>query len=487
MNVRYGYISCFGATFSYSDSYAIASGPFFCEGYGLFVLDGFGLLYSATCNAHNNCTNLIDNISYIHGNASVQTLCISSGTYAFLGNGIFTVAVNISFSNSGLTCLGTTVDISFSNGAAFTQTFGPFGCISSGYLMINGTGVIEDDDINCAVTPLTRTGEPLECSGTGEFKIIGSGFFSIVTTSEITCVGAGESFAFDIGTIFISRGNFACNVSVLFNLNGTGEIESVTTVYGDHNCTNDTGTPDGSGVTDVVTCTGEGDYFIVGDGNFCINRTGAGILYCSGEVISVLNTSQKAEYITNGEFSCQVSGIASFTGIGRAEIINASASYECNGVFFSGPNVEHPFSGFGSDEINCYTCGDYFIEGDGQIEIVAQSPSSLNCQGAVSSYLNQNVTQNVVVTTGDFYCTGNGFVRITGSGDVFVNSTIFNNCTRNDAVTSDSILVCSHFGKYVYMYDKLCSISATIFSIDNSLDFLLKCNGSFCYLNGQQI
>ena len=125
MNVRYGYISCFGATFSYGDSYAIASGPFFCEGYGLFVLDGFGLLYSATSNAYNNCTNLIDNISYIRGNASVQTLCISSGTYAFLGNGIFTVVVNISFSNSGLTCLGTTVDISFSNGTAFTQAFGP--------------------------------------------------------------------------------------------------------------------------------------------------------------------------------------------------------------------------------------------------------------------------------------------------------------------------------------------------------------------------
>ena len=448
VNVVYGYISCFGSTFSYNDSHAIASGPFFCEGNGSFVLDGLGMLYTVTSDEYNNCTNLIDSISFISSNASVQTSCIGSGTYAFLGNGIFTVVVNTSLPYSGLACLGTTNEISFSNGTAFTQTFGPFGCISSGYLTINGTGVIEDDDIYCAVTPITRTGEPLECSGTGEFEIIGSGFFSIVAISEITCVGAGESFAYDIGTIFISRGNFACNGSVFFNLNGTGEIESVTTVHGNHNCTNDTGMPGGSGLMDVVTCTGEGDYVIVGDGNFYINRSGAGMLQCSGEVISVLNTSQKAEYITNGEFSCTVSGIIYFTGIGRAEIINASASYECNGVFFPSPTAEPPFSGFG-DEINCLTCGDYFIEGDGQIEIVSQLPSSLNCQGAVSSYLDQNETQNIFVTTGDFFCAGNGFAHMTGRGNVLVNSTVFNNCTRNDTVTSDALLVCSRFGKYV--------------------------------------
>ena len=448
VNVDYGYISCFGSTFSYNDSYAIASGPFFCEGNGSFVLDGLGMLYTVTSDEYNNCTNLIDSISFISGNASVLTSCIGSESYAFLGNGLFTVVVNTSLPSSGLACLGTTNDISFSNGTAFTQTFGPFGCISSGYLTINGTGVIEDDDIYCAVTPITRTGEALECSGTGEFEIIGSGFFSIVAISEITCVGAGESIAFNIGTIFISRGNFACNGSTFFNLNGTGEIESVTTVRGNHNCTNDTGMPGGSGVIDVVTCTGEGDYAIAGDGNFYINRTGAGMLQCSGEVISVLNTSQKAEYITNGEFSCTVSGIVYFTGIGRAEIINASASYECNGVFFPGPTVEPPFSGFG-DEINCFVCGDYFIEGDSQIEIVAQSPSSLNCQGAVSSYLDQNETQNIFVTTGDFFCAGNGFAHMTGRGYVLVNSTVFNNCTGNDTVTSDALLVCSRFGKYV--------------------------------------
>ena len=151
------------------------------------------------------------------------------------------MVVNTSFPNSGLTCLGTTNEITFSNGTAFTLTFGPFSCISSGYLMINGTGVIDNDDIYCAVTPITRTGEPLECTGTGEFEIVGSGFFFIAATPEITCIGAGESFTFNISTLFISRGNFTCNGSAFFNLNGTGEIESVTTVRGNHNCTNDTG------------------------------------------------------------------------------------------------------------------------------------------------------------------------------------------------------------------------------------------------------
>ena len=439
MNVRYGHISCFGAILFYNGSYAIASGHFFCEGNGSFVLNGYGLLYTATSDDYNNCTNLIDNIPFISGNASFLTSCIGNGSYAFLGNGIFTVVVNTSLPYSGLVCSGATNGIMFSNGTSFAQTFGPFTCISSGYLTINGTGVIEDDDIYCAVTPITRTGEPLECSGTGDFEIIGSGFFTIAAIPEITCVGDGESFAFDVGEIFSSRGNFTCNGSAFFFLNGTGEIESVTTVRGNHNCTNDTGVSSGSGLIDVVTCTGEGDYVIVGDGNFYINRTGPGLLQCSGEV-TVLNASQKTEYIIHGEFSCIVSGIVYFTGIGRAEIINASTSYECNGV-----TVEPPSSG--DDEINCFTCGDYFIVGDGQIEIVAQSSSSLNCQGAISSYLNQSVAQNVFVTTGNFFCAGNGFAQITGRGEVLVNGTV-NNCTSNDAVTGDSPSVCSRFGKY---------------------------------------
>ena len=357
------------------------------------------------------------------------------------------MVVSTSLPNTGLACLGITNEISFSNGTAFTQTFGPFGCISSGYLTINGTGVIEDDDLYCNVTPITRPGEPLECSGTGEFEIVGSGFFDIAAIPEITCIGAGESFTFDIGTIFRSRGSFACNGSAFFYLNGTGEIESVTTVRGNHNCTDMPVITSGSGMIDVVTCTGEGDYVIVGDGNFYINQSGPGILHCNGEVTSVANAFQKVEYITNGEFSCTVSGIVYFTGIGRAEIINASASYECNGVFFPGPTVEPPFSGFGGDEINCFTCGDYFIVGDGQIEITAQLPSSLQCQGAVLSYFDQTVARNVFVTTGEFSCTGNGFARINGRGDVLVNGTV-NNCTSNNAMTRDSLSVCSRFGKY---------------------------------------
>ena len=289
-------------------------------------------------------------------------------------------------------------------------------------------------------------GEPLECSGIGKFEIIGSGFFDIVAIPEITCAGAGISFTLEAGEIFTSMGSFACNGSVIFALNGTGEIESVTTVLGSHNCTDMPVITSGSGVIDVVTCSGEGDYVVVGDGNFYINQTGLGMLHCSGEVIYGVNTSQKTEYITNGEFSCQVSGIVYFTGIGRAEIINASASYECNGVFFPGPTVEPLFSGYGGDEINCFTCGEIVIVGDGQIEIAAQLPSSLDCQGAVLSYLDQNIF-NIFVTTDDFLCTGNGFALLTGRGEVFVNSTVFNNCTRNDTMTSDSLLFCSHFGK----------------------------------------
>ena len=365
---------------------------------------------------------------------------MGSGSNAFLGNGQFTMIVNISLPNSGLACLGATNNISISNGALSTQSFGPFRCISSGYLTINGTGIIEDNDIFC-------TGEPLECSGTGEFEIIGTGNFEIVAIPELTCTRTGEFSTFDLGERFMSRGSFACNVSTFFTLNGTGEIESVTTVSGDHNCyrTNKLITS-GNGMIDVVTCSGEGYYVIIGDGNFYINQTGPGMLHCSGEITAGVNISQTAEYLTNGEFSCIVSGIVYFTGIGRAEVINSSASYECNGVLLSGSTVEPPFSGFGSDRIECFTCGESVnIVGSGQIQMIAISSTSINCQGAVSSDLDQNK----IVSTGDFMCTGNGLIQITGRGEVFVNSTAgFSNCTHDDTMVSDSLLLCSDFGEY---------------------------------------
>ena len=177
----------------------------------------------------------------------------------------------------------------------------------------------------------------------------------------------------------MSRGGFACNGSEFFTTNGTGEIESVTTLHGNHNCT-DTPITSGSGAIDVITCSGEGDYIIAGDGNFYINQTGLGMLQCSGEVIFGVNTSQNAEYFINAEFHCTASGIVYFNGIGLAEVINASASYECNGVFFPGPTVEPPFSGFSGDEIDCFAYGAIVIVGSSQIQMVAQSPTPLDCR-----------------------------------------------------------------------------------------------------------
>ena len=56
----------------------------------------------------------------------------------------------------------------------------------------------------------------------------------------------------------MSRGSFVCHGSEFFTLNGTGDIESVITVLGPHNCT-ETMAISGSGVTDTVTCSGEGN------------------------------------------------------------------------------------------------------------------------------------------------------------------------------------------------------------------------------------
>ena len=480
LSTQSGNISCFGDVIP-SGSYVTTVGVFFCQGQDV-ILNGSGLIYTVMADNSNNCTSLIDNTSSVVGaNFSVSTSCIGIGANAFIGDGQFYIMINNSMPNStsGLVCDGIINEVTTLNDTTFTQSFGPFRCISSGDLSINGTGVVEGGDgILCTIHP--NIGEPLECSGTGEFEIIGSGFFDIVAIPEITCFGIGESSSFDFGERFVSRGSFACNGSEFFTLNGTGEIESVTTVLGNHNCT-DMPITSGSGVIDVVTCSGEGDYVIVGDGNFYINRTGPGMLQCGGEVISGVNTSQRAEYFTNGEFSCSVSGIIYFTGMGRAEVINASASYECNGVFFPGPTVEPPFSGFAGDEIDCFAYGEIAIVGNGQIQVVAQSPTLLDCQGSVSSDLDRNI----VVSAGDFMCTGNGFVQITGRGEVFVNSTGFNNCTRGDTMISDSPLLCSGFGEH----EIFGSANATVFASDalvcNGDVFpLTSSNGSLYYIGG---
>ena len=94
-----------------------------------------------------------------------------------------------------------------------------------------------------------------------------------------------------------------------------------------------------------------------------------------------------------------------------------------------------------------FVCGEIIVVGNGQIQIVSQLPMSLDCNGTVSSDLDQNV----VVSSGDFWCKGNGFDQLTGRGEVFVNTTVFNNCTRNDGKTSDDISLCFSPGKCIIM------------------------------------
>ena len=165
------------------------------------------------------------------------------------------------------------------------------------------------------------------------------------------------------------------------------------------------------------------------------------MLQCSGEVTSGVNTSTRAEYFTNGDFSCIVTEIVYFTGIGRAEVVNAYASYECDGVFFPGP-TEEPFDDDVGDVVTCFAYGEYIIIGNGRIQLAAQSSTPLSCQRTITSDLDENT----VVSTGDFMCTGNSFIQLTGRGEVFVNSTAFNNYTRRDTVISNSHLLCSGFG-----------------------------------------
>ena len=236
--------------------------------------------------------------------------------------------------------------------------------------------------------------------------------------------------------IFNSSGSFVCNGSILFILSGTGEIQSVTSHYGEHNCTDMPTSGSGMIGSDMVNeCFGVGDYVIVGNGDFYVNRYDPGMLECNGEVTTGVQTSTRAEYFTNGEFNCTVSGFVYLTGFGRTEIVSASTSYECNGVV--------------GEEINCFACGEMDISGRGQIQIAVLSPTPLNCRGAISSDLDQNTA----VSTGDFLCTVNGFVQLAGIGKVIVNSTVFDNCTRrdsmiNDSMINDGLLLCLDFGKY---------------------------------------
>ena len=473
-------ISCFGNV-TLHGLYFTTLGPFCCQGHNTFALSGSGILYATNVTDYDNCSSLIDSEISVGYDSNIFTSCIGTGANAFSGNGYFYIAIHATSSDDGLKCVGNVNSTHMSNGILYGYSYGQFRCIASGDLLINGTGVIEDDDILCSANPIDH-GETLQCSGTGEFKIIGSGVFEIVAIPEITCIGNGEHSIFDVGERFMSKGSFTCNGSEYFTLNGTGIIESVTTIVGVHNCTDMITITSGSGIIDVVTCSGEGDYIVVGDGEFYINQTGPGMLHCHGEVMSGVNVSHRAEYFINGEFSCMVSGVVYFTGIGRAEVTNASASYECNGVFFPGPTVEPPFSGFGGEEIACIAYGEYIIVGSGHIQVIAQPSTPLGCQGSISSDLDHNV----VTSNGDFMCTGNDFVWIFGRGEVFVNSTGFNNCTNHHTTISNKPLLCSGFGEY----EIFGSANATIFGSDEIVchgevfPFSSDGQGSFYYAGG---
>ena len=464
ISTQSGNISCFGDVNSHG-LYITTFSLFCCQGQDTYTIGGSGLIYTAVLTDYDsNCSSLLDNtntcaVSY---DSNIFTSCVGTGANVFCGNGYFYIAIHAMSTNNGLECVGSVDDTHMYNGTLYSYSYGPFRCVASGDLSINGTGVMEGDDILCSAIPII--GEPLQCSGTGEFTIVGSGFFDIVAIPEITCIGTGEHSIFDLGERFVSRGSFTCNGSEYFTLNGTGVIESVTTDTGTHNCTDMIPIGSGSGVIDVLTCSGEGNYVIVGDGEFYINRTGPGMLDCSGEVISGINASHRAEYFTNGEFNCMVSGITYFAGTGRAEVINASASYECNGIFFPGPTLEPPFSGFGGEEISCIAYGEYIIVGSGQLQVFANSSTPLECQGSISTDLDHNIA----TSNGDFICTGKDIVAIFGRGEVFVNSTGFNNCAHRHTMISNNPLFCSGFGEY----EIFGSANATIYASDE-----LACNG----------
>ena len=436
------HISCFGDVTVSSNVSATTFGAFSCEGTDNFVFYGVGLLYEVNSTT-NNCSSLIENSTIIDADDSIRTNCTGNTPTLFAGNGLFHVTVNSSSYNSGLRCDGVVNEVSEpeSTNTLFTQTFGPFRCISSGPVSISGTGIVDtrNDDLACLILP---NDESVQCSGTGTFEIIGSGSFDIRGIPELTCFGEGIPYSFDIGEGYFSRGSFMCNGSALFFVNGNGELESVTSEE-THNCSiKNTTEVSGSGMPLKLTCVGEGDYVIVGEGDFFINQTGHGTLRCAGDI----NLEPEGMYFTSGKFTCEVRGILYLSGIGTADFFNETAPYQCNGVLFPGPTVEPPpFSGFDGDEVACFVDGEYIIVGSGRIQINTQSPIPVSCDGQMIFF---DTDTNIDALVNDLTCFGNGFVRFNGMGEVSVNSTHYNNCTGTSAVVDNTPVSCSGSGDY---------------------------------------
>ena len=242
ISTRYGNVSCFGDVTFYA-LYATTDGPFCCQGQiDTFVLDGYGYLYDATASYYDNCSSLIDSTDYYYISYDPYTVtsCRGTGAYAFVGNGYFNITVyDTYYSNVGLKCDGSVSDVYYmANGTLHVYSYGQFSCIASGYLSINGTGVIEDDELYCNTTTITTPTPPpvYSCYGTGyNFTIYGYGYFYIlffddnirnycrgelyqVTTSsyqtyaEFYCHGTGN---FAIGVVERANGNFYRYISRL--------------------------------------------------------------------------------------------------------------------------------------------------------------------------------------------------------------------------------------------------------------------------------
>ena len=315
-----GNISCFGEVISY-DSNVTTLGPFCCQGNDTFILDGTGFLYDAIVSHYNNCSSLIDSTPYVTNDLDTQTYCDGKGINAFTGNGNFKIIVQNNSSNNGLKCVGD-VDRLYHIGinTQYTYTYGNFWCIASGYLTINGMGVVEDENLYCNTTTITPTNPPpvYSCYGAGyNFTIIGSGRFRISFSDEYNVQCEGDLYSEEASVYQSYNSYFYCYGSANFTIQllerRIGTSLNVSADY--HDCHLDT--------VFMKQCSGSGAYTIAGEGSYNIS-TRYGNVSCFGDVIFY------ALYATtDGPFCCQGQN-DTFVLDGYGYLYDVTASYYDN-------------------------------------------------------------------------------------------------------------------------------------------------------------
>ena len=477
----------YSSTYRNNSYYYHSNGNFSCRAYGNFTIERIGYGGSLNVDAeYHNCYLPTMSPTSTPTPISTFTTVFPTPVPNFVCNGRGNLSTIEGYSDFNLifshypNCTGNGYSSTYRNNSYYYHSSnGNFSCRAYGNFTIerlgNGGSLnVYADFHNCYLPTMSPISTPTPtstfttvfptpipnfvCNGRGNSSTIeGYGDFNLMFSHYPNCTGNGYSSSYGNNSYYYhsSNGNFSCRAYGNFTIERLGNGGSLSVYAEYHNCYFPTMSPTPTPIPNFTCNGGSRNITILGSGYFRLMFDGNPS--CVGAISSFNEFSYI--FVTNGSFFCDGFGNFTVERIQPGGVLNVDADF--HNCFFS------------DTEISCFASDQYEIVGNGVLSIIPQLSRPFDC---ISELLINSSDSNARLLLGEFICSGNGFVQITGIGDVFVNSTGYTNCTGTNVLVDDTPVSCSGSGVY-----RLSGIAnATIVSLDE-----LTCSGQVALLSDQ--